>query len=124
MTGNAAQRGHFGVPTLRNVALTAPYMHDGSLATLEDVVDFYRRGGGRAHGVPDDRVDPQVRAFAMSDEEVADLVAFLRALTDESERPRPPDAVPSGLPVPGLAPDDTREREARERGAHQQEEGP
>jgi len=99
-TGNPAQRGHFAVPTLRNVARTAPYMHDGSLATLEDVVEFYRRGGGRAFGAAIDRVDTQIRAIDMSDAEAADLVAFLRSLDDESQRPATPDAVPSGLPVP------------------------
>ncbi|MCA9511513.1 MAG: c-type cytochrome, partial [Myxococcales bacterium] len=111
-TGEPARRGHFGVPTLRNVGRTAPYMHDGSIATLEEVVDFYRRGGGRALGVPDDRVDAQVRPIEMTDAEAADLVAFLRALGDESRRPATPDAVPSGLPVPRLGDD-----------AHPQEDG-
>jgi cytochrome c peroxidase len=99
VSGEPAERGLFGVPTLRNVAQTAPYMHDGSLPTLGAVVDFYRRGGGRAHGVPGDRVDGQVRAFAIGDAEAADLVAFLGALSDESASPPVPDRVPSGLPL-------------------------
>jgi cytochrome c peroxidase len=99
ISGLAAQRGFFGVPSLRNVALTAPYMHDGSLATLEDAVDFYRRGGGLARGVPASRLHEFVRPIALSDGEAADLVAFLRALTDASARPDAPDRVPSGLPV-------------------------
>lgn len=99
-TGVDAQRGLFAVPTLRNVARTAPYMHDGSLATLEEVVDFYRQGGGRALGVEPSRVHEHVRPFDIRDDEARDLVAFLRALTDESERPEVPEAVPSGLPVP------------------------
>jgi cytochrome c peroxidase len=99
ISGLAAQRGFFGVPTLRNVALTAPYMHDGSLATLEAVVDFYRRGGGLAHGVPAARLHEFVRPIEMTDVEAADLVAFLRALSDESARPARPERVPSGLPV-------------------------
>jgi cytochrome c peroxidase len=104
ISGLAAQRGFFGVPTLRNIALSAPYMHDGSLATLEDVVDFYRRGGGLAHGVPASRLHEFVRPLELSDAEAADLVAFLRALTDESARPEIPARVPSGLPVmAGLA---------------------
>jgi cytochrome c peroxidase len=98
-SGEPAQRGLFGVPTLRNVARTAPYMHDGSLPTLAAVVDFYRRGGGRALGVAADRVDGQVRAFSISDAEAADLVAFLGALDDESASPAVPERVPSGLPV-------------------------
>lgn len=100
VTGNPAQRGFFGVPTLRNVAATAPYMHDGSIATLEEVVDFYRRGGGRALGVDPSRIDGQIRAFDLRADEAAALVAFLRALGDESTRPRAPESVPSGLPVP------------------------
>jgi cytochrome c peroxidase len=105
ISGLDAQRGFFGVPTLRNVALTAPYMHDGSLATLEDVVEFYRRGGGLAKGVAAARLHEFIRPIEMSDEEAADLVAFLRALTDESARPEVPERVPSGLPVlHGLTP--------------------
>jgi cytochrome c peroxidase len=99
LTGEPAQLGFFGVPTLRNVARTAPYMHDGSLPTLEAVLDFYRQGGGRAAGVPAARIDGQVRAFSISDEEAADLVAFLEALTDESGSPGVPEQVPSGLPL-------------------------
>jgi cytochrome c peroxidase len=99
VTGEPAERGLFGVPTLRNVARTAPYLHDGSLPTLAAVVDFYRRGGGRALGVAADRIDGQVRAFEIRDDEAADLVAFLGSLTDESASPPPPEQVPSGLPI-------------------------
>jgi cytochrome c peroxidase len=99
LSGVAAQRGQFAVPTLRNVAQTAPYMHDGSLATLEAVVGFYRRGGGRALGVEAARVHEHVRAFEIGDDEAAALVAFLRALSDDSASPHIPEAVPSGLPV-------------------------
>jgi len=105
ISGLAAQRGFFGVPSLRNVALTAPYMHDGSLAALEDVVEFYRLGGGLAKGVPPARLHEFIRPIEMSDAEAADLVGFLRALTDESARPEIPERVPSGLPVlAGVAP--------------------
>jgi cytochrome c peroxidase len=99
VTGEPAERGLFGVPTLRNVARTAPYMHDGSQPTLAAVVDFYRRGGGRALGVAGDRIDSQVREFSIRDEEAADLVAFLGALSDESASPSAPERVPSGLPI-------------------------
>lgn len=91
------QQGAFKVPTLRNIALTAPYMHDGSLATLEEVVRFYADGGGRAHDQTN--VDAFVQGFEMSDEEAADLVSFLYALTDDSQLPSIPVNVPSGLPV-------------------------
>ena len=91
------QQGAFKVPTLRNIALTAPYMHNGSLATLEDVVNFYADGGGHAFGV--DNVDVFVNGFDLNDQERSDLVAFLYALTDEWSLPALPEAVPSGLPV-------------------------
>jgi cytochrome c peroxidase len=77
-TGRAADRGLFRVPTLRNVAVTAPYMHDGRFATLSEVVDHYARGGepgGRRHRF--------VAGFTISEEEKRDLIAFLHALTDE-----------------------------------------
>ena len=98
-TGVAADApaGAFKVPSLRNVALTAPYMHDGSLASLEEVVDFYADGGGRAHGMSN--VDQFILGFDLTDQEKADLIAFLYALTDEQTRPEIPAAVPSGLPV-------------------------
>ncbi len=93
--------GAFKVPTLRNVALTAPYMHDGSMATLEEVIDFYAQGGGRAGGF--EMVDVFVNPFELTDQERQDLLAFLYALTDESALPEIPAAVPSGLPVVGPA---------------------
>ncbi len=69
-------RGTFKTPTLREVARTAPYMHDGSLATLEDVVEFYDRGG-RAN--PD--LDREVRSLRLTDDEKRSLVSFLRSLS-------------------------------------------
>ena len=87
--------GAFKVPTLRNIALSAPYMHNGSLATLENVIDFYAAGGGRAHGM--DSVDPFVLGFELSPQEKQDMVAFLYALTDETALPDVPTALPSGL---------------------------
>ncbi len=104
VSGEPAERGLFGVPTLRNVARTAPYMHDGSLPTLAAVVDFYRHGGGRTRGVAGERIDSQVRAFSISDAEAAELVAFLGALTDETASPAVPERVPSGLPIAGREP--------------------
>ncbi len=89
--------GAFKVPTLRNIALSAPYMHDGSMETLEEVVEFYADGGGRAH----DRsgIDPFVSGFELSEQEKKDMVAFLHALTDESNLPAVPGTALSGLPA-------------------------
>lgn len=92
-----AREGAFRVPSLRNIALSAPYMHDGSLATLEEVVDFYARGGGRDEGM--ENVDVFVSGFELTEQERADLVSFLYALTDESQLSEIPAAVPSGLPI-------------------------
>lgn len=89
----------FRVPSLRNVELTAPYMHNGSLATLEDVVTFYSEGGGRREANPVPGIDDKIQKFDLSPQEAADLVAFLKALTDTSLLPEAPDRVPSGLPV-------------------------
>ncbi len=80
----------FKVPTLRNIELTAPYMHNGTLETLEDVVDFYADGGGRGRGFDIPQIDDKIRRFDLSWSERQDLVAFLRALTDESRLPDPP----------------------------------
>jgi cytochrome c peroxidase len=77
-TGLAADPGKFRVPTLRNVALTAPYLHDGSLASLDEVIDRYARGG-RAHQRSQ---DSRVRPLSLSPVERADLLAFLQSLTD------------------------------------------
>ncbi len=68
--------GRFKTPTLRGLVYTAPYMHDGSLATLEEVVAFYRRGGGPNRGL-----DPFVAPITMTDREANALVAFLKALS-------------------------------------------
>ncbi|MCB9431844.1 MAG: right-handed parallel beta-helix repeat-containing protein [Ardenticatenaceae bacterium] len=108
---NDGLTGAFKVPSLRNVVLTAPYMHNGSLATLEDVVDFYAEGGGRAHGA--DNVDVFVNGFELNAQERADLASFLYALTDESQMPEVPTAVPSGLPVVAPQPNPARELAAQ-----------
>jgi cytochrome c peroxidase len=89
----------FKVPTLRNVARTAPYMHNGLFRTLDEVLDFYAKGGGRGAGVVLPNQDDKIRAFTLTASERADLVAFLNALTDESRRPDVPERVPSGLAV-------------------------
>jgi cytochrome c peroxidase len=91
MTGVARDMGRFRAPTLRNIALTAPYMHDGSIATLDEVIAHYARGGrlisdGARAG--DGRLSPFksefVTGFDLSDEERGNLIDFLRSLTDDS----------------------------------------
>jgi len=73
--------GAFRTPTLRNVALTAPYMHDGLFKTLANVVAFYNAGGGEVEGVTK---DAELKRLGLSDREQADLVEFMQALTDAS----------------------------------------
>jgi cytochrome c peroxidase len=99
----------FKVPTLRNVALTAPYMHNGRFATLSEVIDFYARGGGAAHGFDPALLDDKIRPFEITDQEKSDLIAFLHALTDESKKPAIPASVPSGLPVVASLPNQSPE---------------
>lgn len=79
--------GKFRTPSLRNVALTPPYMHDGSIATLAGVIrDHYARGGKAVFdGKPPNPLrSPLISGFAISEAEIGDLVAFLESLTDES----------------------------------------
>ncbi|GGR58721.1 methylamine utilization protein [Deinococcus seoulensis] len=71
--------GRFVTPTLRNVALTGPYLHDGSRATLRDLLETYNDGGE-----PNPNADPLIRPLGLTDAELDDLEAFLHALTDES----------------------------------------
>jgi len=77
VTHRRTDMGKFRVPTLRNVALTAPYMHDGSLPTLDAVLDHYVRGGR-----PSRHRDPRIRPLALTEDERSDLLAFLGSLTD------------------------------------------
>ncbi len=94
ITEDPADRGAFKVPTLRNAAVTAPYMHNGAFADFDEVLDFYAAGAGD-HPAKDDRL----MTFTLSGAERADLKAFLEALVDESARPPIPSSVPSGIPV-------------------------
>lgn len=89
-TGDARDQGKFRVPTLRNVALTGPYMHDGSIATLAEVIEHYAAGGREVKDGPfagDGRQNPNkstlVHALDLTAAEKADMVAFLESLTDE-----------------------------------------
>ena len=76
VTGLEADKWRYRTPSLRNVALTSPYMHDGSIATLEEVVAFYAEGGGG-----DSAQDPRTRSVRLTQSDQVALVAFLRTLT-------------------------------------------
>ncbi len=89
----------FKVPTLRNVALTAPYMHNGRFQTLEEVLDFYAGGGGEGVGNKLPNLDDKVRKFDLTKEERTAIVAFLHSLTDEAKVSEIPEKVPSALAV-------------------------
>ncbi len=91
ITGAAEDMGRFRPPTLRNVELTGPYMHDGSIETLEEVLDHYERGGRLIEDGPnagDGAESPLksglVAGFQITDAERSDLIAFLLTLTDEA----------------------------------------
>jgi cytochrome c peroxidase len=83
ITGNPNDNGKFLTPTLRNIALTAPYMHDGRFETLEEVVEHYNSGGKASL-----TVDPLMKhvgtGLNLTTQEKADLVAFLRSMTDST----------------------------------------
>jgi cytochrome c peroxidase len=76
VSGNPRDRGKFKTPTLREIARTAPYMHDGSLKTLEEVVEFYNNGGR-----PNGNLFPVIRPLGLSAQDKAALVAFLESLS-------------------------------------------
>jgi cytochrome c peroxidase len=101
-TKREQDRGRFRVPTLRNIALTAPYMHDGRFATLEEVIAHYVAGGKHAESIG--VVDSQIRPLDLSAEEKGDLVEFLKGLTDReftaNSSCRPPREPPSPGPAP------------------------
>jgi cytochrome c peroxidase len=90
VTGEAGDKDRFKAPTLRNVARSAPYMHDGSLATLNDVIDFYSAGGrvlSEGSRIGDGRAHPGksafIKGFTLTPQEREDLLNFLSSLTDE-----------------------------------------
>jgi cytochrome c peroxidase len=79
VTGDESERGAFKTPSLRNVAETAPYMHDGSIATLEEVIEHYDRGG-----TANPHLDDEITALKLSPAEKRELIAFLESLTGRS----------------------------------------
>jgi cytochrome c peroxidase len=79
ITQYPGDRWKYKTPSLRNVALTRPYMHDGSLGTLREVVEFYSAGGA-----PNETLDPLIAPLDLNAQEVSDLVAFLESLTGDN----------------------------------------
>ena len=90
ITGQAADMGRFRTPSLRNVAVTGPWGHDGSLASLEGVIESYARGGRllasgayAGDGADSPLKEVWISGFEMSEDEADNMLAFLEALTDE-----------------------------------------
>ena len=91
ITGEREHRGKFKAPTLRNIAVTAPYLHDGSASSLDEIIDLYA-AGGRAitdgpyagDGTQHPNKSPFVAGFDLTEDEKSDLIAFLNALTDQT----------------------------------------
>ena len=81
LTGSTEDWARFRTPTLRNVALTGPYFHDGSAATLEEVVEFYDKGGN-----PNSNLDPAIKPLSLTPQQKRDLVRFLESLTTSAAR--------------------------------------
>ena len=90
ITGVESDRGAFKTPTLRALTLTPPYMHDGSLNSLEEVIEFYRRGGNA-----NPHLDGKLRRLDLTDDDARNLLAFLRALSRK--------AAGKPSPAPGVA---------------------
>ncbi len=76
VTQNPDDRWKYKTPSLRNISLTAPYMHDGSILTLEQIIRFYNQGG-----IANETLDPLIKPLNLSDQEKKDLLAFLKSLT-------------------------------------------
>lgn len=108
-TGRTADMGHFKAPTLRNIGVTAPYMHDGSIATLAEVLDHYAAGGRTISDGPyagDGSENPFksqfLIGFTLTAQERTDIIAFLESLTDEEflTNPELSDPFPNETPLP------------------------
>ncbi|HET6511709.1 MAG TPA: cytochrome c peroxidase [Candidatus Kapabacteria bacterium] len=104
--GSTADRGagnhRFRTPSLRNLETTAPYMHDGTFKTIDDVIEYYDRGIALNPQLPKSSIDPRFRPLGLTDAEKRALKAFLLTLRDDSweDFAVPPSVVPSNLDVP------------------------
>lgn len=110
LTGDPADMGKFRTPSLRNVALTAPYFHDGSAATLDEVLDHYRQGGRSiatgphaGHGATSPLRDGMIVGNSATKAEIADIIAFLESLTDTGFLTNPAYADPWPADHPAVA---------------------
>ena len=109
LSDDAFKQGAFRVPTLRNISKTAPYFHSGQFTDLTEVVNFYNNT--RGHAAPAEQPLKihwhihMTQGAQLSQQNVADIIAFLAALEDETHLPQTPETLPSGLkPVASLAP--------------------
>jgi cytochrome c peroxidase len=84
VTGLRSDNAKFKVPTLRNILLTAPYMHDGRFATIEEVLDHYNSGGHHVANQDEDNVDNLMEPQGLSERDKRELIAFMAALTDST----------------------------------------
>ncbi|MYC27727.1 MAG: cytochrome-c peroxidase [Nitrospira sp. SB0662_bin_26] len=89
VTNKPEDMGAFKTPTIREIAKTAPYMHDGSLQTLREVVDFYDQGG-----LPNPHLDPLIKPLKLTEQEKKDLVEFMESLNGEGWNVTPPTQFP------------------------------
>jgi cytochrome c peroxidase len=113
VTGNEDDEGAFRTPTLRNVAVTAPYMHDGSVATLRDVILHHYAVKGHAALGPSGANPLRsefIEGFKLSETETRDLIAFLESLTDETFLHNPEFSDPSANSANATVPAHTKER--------------
>ncbi len=107
ITDRGAGNFDFRTPSLRNIALTGPYMHNGEMANLREVLDFYNDiSGNRVNNAINDNLNAndiadEARRLEMNGGDIDEIIAFLRTLTDQSFDRTIPSQVPSGLPVGG-----------------------
>ena len=99
-TKEKADKGKFRTPSLRYTLYTEPYMHNGMLETLEDVVEFYNQGGGENEFSANK--SPLIQPLGLNDQEKADLVAFLKSLSGDEILVEEPD-LPDYQPLPAAA---------------------
>ncbi len=91
----------FRTPTLHNVSLTGPYMHNGMITTLREVVEFMNKGVSENSNVLSGMIDSDFKPLSLTSDEIDNIVAFLKSLTDNDFDKTPPPSVPSGLSVGG-----------------------